>query len=36
MTDRFESAQRIAFSLVASFVFAAMMVSAAVPFVPVA
>jgi len=36
MVVRLESVQRVAFSLVGSLVFAALMVSAAVPVVPVA
>jgi hypothetical protein len=36
MAFRLESAQRVFFSLVGSLVFAALMVSAAVPVVPVA
>lgn len=36
MTFRLESAQRVFFSLVGSLVFATLMVSAAVPVVPVA
>ena len=36
MSLRFESAQRIAFSVLGSLVFATLMISAAVPVVPVA
>jgi hypothetical protein len=36
MNFRFETAQRIAFSLVGAFLFAAVAVSAAVPILPVA
>jgi hypothetical protein len=36
MSVRFESAQRVAFSLVASLFVAAVMISAAVPVLPVA
>ncbi len=36
MAFRLESAQRVAFSMIGAVVFAALMVSAAVPVVPVA
>ena len=36
MTVRFESIQRVAVSLVGSLVFAALMIGAAVPVVPIA